>query len=179
MTTSTRLIFHVNLSLFQVRTFYRKCNKGRATCNCAVAVRSGDDVIVIDRCGPTSTAGKYKALKITLYLNGELTKGTKVLAFGGGKKYEVSSLGQSLCLKDSNLLRCCVAATFWRCNYILWSIKHFGLENSVSFTISCVFFDYCTQIILLMKTYRPSILSRNYWTCDFTGKFLSGKIMFY
>lgn len=72
-----------------MRTFYRKCNRGKATCNCAVAVRSGDDVIVIDRCGASSSTSKYKALKMTLYLNGQLTKGTRVIAYGGGKKYEV------------------------------------------------------------------------------------------
>lgn len=90
----------------QVRTFYRKCNRGRATCNCAVAVRSGDDVIVIDRCGPTvTTSGKYKPIKITLFLNGQLTAGTRILSFGGGKKYEVSTFCYYMFKLPSFILR--------------------------------------------------------------------------
>lgn len=71
---------------FEVRTFYRNCNK-KASCNCAVAVRSGDDVILIDRCGPSM--GKRSPMTIKIYLNGGLTPGTKILQFSGGKKYKV------------------------------------------------------------------------------------------
>jgi hypothetical protein len=33
---------------YSVHAFYKRC--GRASCNCAVAVKACDDVIVIDRC---------------------------------------------------------------------------------------------------------------------------------
>ena len=31
-----------------MRAFYKRC--GGASCNCAVAARAGDDVIIVDRC---------------------------------------------------------------------------------------------------------------------------------
>ena len=34
--------------MLQVRAFYKRC--GGASCNCAVAARAGDDVIIVDRC---------------------------------------------------------------------------------------------------------------------------------
>lgn len=74
---------------FQVRIFYRKCNRGKVICNCVVAVRFGDDVIVIDRCGVSFVISKYKVLKMILYFNGQLIKGIRVIVYGGGKKYEV------------------------------------------------------------------------------------------
>lgn len=66
-----------------------------------MAVQSGDDVIVIDRCfrrhlavpavrsrlssdDPTST------MKVQLFLNGNLTPGTKIHEDADGKKYFVS-----------------------------------------------------------------------------------------
>lgn len=71
-----------------MRTFYRDCNK-KATCNCAVAIRSGDDVILIDRCGQSAKIQRRKRMTIKIYKNGELTPGTRIRRFGGGKKYEV------------------------------------------------------------------------------------------
>lgn len=74
----------------QVHTFYRSCNK-KASCNCAVAVRSGDDVIVLDVCGKTRRSGKKRRpLTKKLFLNGELTPGTSVYQHNKGKKYEVN-----------------------------------------------------------------------------------------
>lgn len=74
-----------------MRTYYRSCNrkKSEASCNCAVAIKSGDDVIIFDRCGPTKSEREDRSLDIKVILNGQLTPGTKILRFGGGKKYEV------------------------------------------------------------------------------------------
>ncbi|XP_078311472.1 von Willebrand factor D and EGF domain-containing protein-like [Crassostrea virginica] len=87
---------------YAVHTFYRSCNK-RASCNCAVAVRSGDDVIVLDVCGQTRSTGKKKRRPLTkkLFLNGELTPGTSVFQQRKGKKYEVMAF---TFLQISNLL---------------------------------------------------------------------------
>ena len=71
----------------QVRTFLRNCN-GKASCNCAVAVKSGDDIIVIDRCGPRKGV-KAHPIVPRLYLNGELTPGTRIIRQSGGRKYQV------------------------------------------------------------------------------------------
>lgn len=55
-----------------------------------MAVRSGDDVIVVDRCGPTMGKSKKKTpMKLRMFLNGELTEGTEVFRQSGGKKYTV------------------------------------------------------------------------------------------
>lgn len=75
--------------LFQVHVFYRSCN-GRASCNCAVAVRSGDDVILIDKCGPKMNANKRGSLKISLFINGELTPNTHILSINNGNKFKVN-----------------------------------------------------------------------------------------
>ncbi|XP_041370718.1 uncharacterized protein LOC121384400 [Gigantopelta aegis] len=74
---------------YEVRTFLRNCN-GKASCNCAVAVKSGDDIIVIDRCGPQKAASdKRRPIVPRLYLNGELTPGTRVIMQSGGRKYQI------------------------------------------------------------------------------------------
>lgn len=54
-----------------------------------MAIKSGDDVIIFDRCGPTKSEREDRSLDIKVILNGQLTPGTKILRFGGGKKYEV------------------------------------------------------------------------------------------
>ncbi|XP_041368567.1 uncharacterized protein LOC121382945 isoform X2 [Gigantopelta aegis] len=74
---------------YEVRSFYRACN-GRASCNCAVTVKSGDDVILIDRCGPTmGTSTRKTRIAVKIFKNGQLTKHTRILQFAGGKRYEV------------------------------------------------------------------------------------------
>ncbi|XP_056005500.1 uncharacterized protein LOC130050218 isoform X5 [Ostrea edulis] len=79
---------HKSLS-YEVRTFYRKCDT-RASCNCAIAVRSGDDVILVDVCGPTmGKSPKQTPYTIKMYLNGDLTPGTEVIRRFGGKTYEI------------------------------------------------------------------------------------------
>ena len=58
-------------------------------CNCAVAVRAEDDVILIDSCGPRSNPFPERTLAVTSYINGEMTAGLRIVAFGGGDYYEV------------------------------------------------------------------------------------------
>ena len=74
----------VNHPCFQIRTFYRQCNG--PTCNCAAAVKSGDDVIVFDRCGAVVDKDHAKKtnkdVQIQMYINGELTIGTQVHRIG-------------------------------------------------------------------------------------------------
>lgn len=61
-----------------------------AAWNCALAVKSGDDVILLDVCGPSVKATTRKPIfTIKMYLNGVLTPGTEVISHGGGKTYEV------------------------------------------------------------------------------------------
>ena len=67
----------------QVHGFYRDC--GGPVCNCAAAIKSGDDVIVFDRCGAMRDADhakKDKVIEKTVYLNGDLTAGTVVRDLG-------------------------------------------------------------------------------------------------
>ncbi|XP_033756295.1 uncharacterized protein LOC117339040 [Pecten maximus] len=83
------IFYRDRLNRFEVRTFYRNCN-GRASCNCAVAVRVDDDVIVMDSCGPANVQSRRQPLKVQMYINGGgLTKGTRVIRVGGGKRYKV------------------------------------------------------------------------------------------
>ncbi|XP_033756294.1 uncharacterized protein LOC117339038 [Pecten maximus] len=87
-----------------VRVFFRKCN-GRAACNCAVAVRSGDDVILIDRCGPDSDNAQPH-LDVRSYINDDLTLGTRVVKYEGGKEYRVYlPTGSYIVVKDGQLKR--------------------------------------------------------------------------
>ena len=78
--------------MFQVHTFLRACGNflnGDATCTCAMAVQSGDDVFVFDRCGAQRDSTVTGAINVKAYINGVLTKGTRVLKFDSGNKYEV------------------------------------------------------------------------------------------
>lgn len=72
---------------FQVHVFLTSCANilnFRATCTCAVAVQSGDDVIVFDRCGLL-----FGPMNVMSYINGELTPGTNVYSFDNGASYRV------------------------------------------------------------------------------------------
>ena len=91
----------MSLSCFypQVHAIYQKCGTNiTASCNCAVAVQSGDDVIVIDRCfrdvKPVKRLdGEFKditQMKVNIFLNGQLTPGTSVYQQADGKIYLVS-----------------------------------------------------------------------------------------
>ena len=87
---------HTNLP-YKVHVIYQKCGpRVPASCNCAVAVQSGDDVIVIDRCFRdrkpfNRISGTYNAhvtkMSVDLYLNGDLTPGTTIFEESDGKKY--------------------------------------------------------------------------------------------
>lgn len=95
----------------QVHAIYQKCHPNlEATCNCGVAVQSGDDVIVIDRCfrrqltvpalrSRLSPDDPPSTMKIQLFLNGNLTPGTKIHEDADGKKYFVS-ITYTIVLKD-------------------------------------------------------------------------------
>ena len=75
---------------YEVRTFQRRCN-GHAACHCAIAIRSGDDVILIDSCGPDATPEtRTPQIEVRLYLNGDLTPGTEIIQYDGGRTYKVS-----------------------------------------------------------------------------------------
>lgn len=83
---------------------YQKCGANiDATCNCAVAIKSGDDVITFDRCrrvtsdhlttNPYSAAAhasNFTRMTTQMHLRGELTVGTKVFEQADGKKHVVS-----------------------------------------------------------------------------------------
>lgn len=87
--------------VWQVHAIYQKCRPNLlASCNCGVAVQSGDDVIVIDRCLRRQlrvpdfrsrwSSESGPAMVIQLFLNGDLTQGTKIHKDADGKKYLVS-----------------------------------------------------------------------------------------
>jgi len=74
------------------------------TCSCAIAVRAGDDVVVIDRCerrlqqefGETATVRRLHTHK--LVLGGSFTSGFEIVEYDSGKKY-------SVCMVVSNKTR--------------------------------------------------------------------------
>ena len=73
----------------QVQVIYQKCDQStNASCNCAVAVKSGDDVFVLDKCRRKGQTGQITASAI-VYANGNLTKGTRVFRKDGGLRYDV------------------------------------------------------------------------------------------
>ena len=75
---------------YAIHTFQRRCNV-RAACHCTIAIRSGDDVIVIDSCGASGTpVYRTPQIEVRLYLNGDLTPGTKIEQYNGGTTYKVS-----------------------------------------------------------------------------------------
>ncbi|ESO81961.1 hypothetical protein LOTGIDRAFT_170497 [Lottia gigantea] len=87
---------------YEVRTLYKPCSKWNPkgpSCNCGVAVRSGDDVITLSGCanGLYDKYSKHKhhhshhanPISVQMYKNGELTPGTRVRRLGCGQKYEI------------------------------------------------------------------------------------------
>ena len=72
--------------------FFDKCGNwinADATCNCGAAVQVGDDVIVVDSCGPRAIdAG---GITVTIFRNGPLTKGTMIFGNPGRTAYTVCS----------------------------------------------------------------------------------------
>ncbi len=57
-------------------------------CTCAISIRSGDDVIVVDSCRERALA-KGGNMMVDVLLNGELTSGTKILSENNGRKIKV------------------------------------------------------------------------------------------
>jgi len=101
----------------QVNAVYQRCERDvLATCNCAVMVRSGDDVLVIDRCVrqrqrmPPPLVGysdDYSPLmSVVLYLNGKLTPGTRIHQLANGHKYIVSPCLWTVEVIELNLMIC-------------------------------------------------------------------------
>ena len=70
-----------------VHTFYRAC--GQASCNCAVSVRAGDDVYVVDRCGPNMALQTEYPLTVRTYQNGRMTPDFHIIRKASGLTYEV------------------------------------------------------------------------------------------
>ena len=96
------IVISFSCGFLQVNAVYQRCERDvLATCNCGVMVRSGDDVLVIDRCVrrrhrmPPPLDGfsdeRAPVMSVLLYLNGKLTPGTRVHQLADGRKYIVSS----------------------------------------------------------------------------------------
>ncbi|GFR90472.1 von Willebrand factor D and EGF domain-containing protein, partial [Elysia marginata] len=86
------IMYQHNTLPYEVRTFYRKCNNNAASCNCAVAVRSGTDVFRVDRCGGDNkvTDRGQTPLQADFFLKfGRATGGLTVIQINGGRKYEI------------------------------------------------------------------------------------------
>jgi len=90
MYKNTRLPYQINVRL-------ENCGKV-VSCNCAVAVKAGDDVIVIDRCGRRKVnlahgasfpEGWRTVHKHVLEQGGSLTHGLKIYEYDEGRKYTV------------------------------------------------------------------------------------------
>lgn len=76
------------ITYIQVHGFFRKCNKNRAACNCAVSIKSNDDVVLFDHCGPLPSS-KTPPLDIKVYRNGNFTANTYIIEETEGRKYRV------------------------------------------------------------------------------------------
>ena len=77
-----------------MNVYFKLCSNiwnSDATCSCAVFVQSGDDVIVIDSCGPRAEA--VGTMTVTIFNNGPLTRGTRILSYNGRTKYKVGGVG--------------------------------------------------------------------------------------
>ena len=84
-----------------VHMFFKKCvgvGSNRASCNCAAAIKSGDDVILFDSCDNKRKKADHKFLRIVLYKNGDLTPGTYVERVDGGVKFKVSIIYIHTCV---------------------------------------------------------------------------------
>lgn len=86
MKNNLKLFFYFYL---QVHTFYKNCN-GIASCNCAVAVRSGDVVILLNKCQEKKIRNQY-LLQIQMFRSEEgLIPGTAIYRLAAGNRYEVT-----------------------------------------------------------------------------------------
>ena len=81
--------------LFQVQAIYQKCNR-KATCNCGVAVKSGDFVFFADRCRRKSAecnsrhrTGCGDLLETYTYEWDNIPAGTRIFRNDGGRTFDV------------------------------------------------------------------------------------------
>ena len=90
-------LINLSVCLFQINTRLENCGKV-VSCNCAVAVKAVDDVIVIDRCGRRQRNMAYGASfpdgwrtvhKHVLEQGEALTEGLKIYEHDDGRKYTV------------------------------------------------------------------------------------------
>lgn len=100
-----------------MRTVQTSCSENKNwTCTCAILVQSEDDIIVADRCAGNNITD------IRLYVNGQLTPGTRVARFGDGSKYRVSNYGPK-CRSFTLLITLCMAIIIlskWKWNTHLY-----------------------------------------------------------
>ncbi|CAH1783178.1 unnamed protein product [Owenia fusiformis] len=79
---------------YEVQVIYQRCTAGQdGTCNCAVAIRSGDSVLVIDRCRRNVTDWRREyninIMNVTLFIYKDLTPATRFFQRADGFRYEV------------------------------------------------------------------------------------------
>lgn len=80
---------HAFVSRFQVQVIQQNCtSETPASCTCAVAVRSGDDVFLIDKCRSVGS-DDVPPTTIAVLLNGDLNPGTRIFNKEDGHKWEV------------------------------------------------------------------------------------------
>ena len=72
-----------------MHTFLRKCNKGVASCNCAVAIKVDDNVVLFDRCGARAGAGGNQPMTLQIFKNTDIHPGLRIQQYHGGTKYKV------------------------------------------------------------------------------------------
>jgi hypothetical protein len=77
-----------NVIIFQVQSFYRSFDK-KASRLCAVAIKSGDGVIVIDICGPKSDSEVKWPLLVKIYKDDKMSDGTNIYRAMDGRMFKV------------------------------------------------------------------------------------------
>ena len=65
------------------------------TCNCGVLVRSGDDVMRIDKCKWVNKTSSAYPINEQLFTNGELTPRTQIFQEKDGKQFQVGYISWS------------------------------------------------------------------------------------
>ncbi|GFR90478.1 von Willebrand factor D and EGF domain-containing protein [Elysia marginata] len=75
----------------EIRSFYRKCAaQDSVSCNCAVAIQAGDDVVIFDKCGPSAgNTGSFYPMSAHMFRRGILTPGFRILSQYEGREYKV------------------------------------------------------------------------------------------
>ena len=74
----------------QVQVIYQRCTPDvDFTCTCAVAVKSGDDVFVVDRCRRIDQENADVVMRTVMFVNGDVTPGTRVFSQSDGADMKV------------------------------------------------------------------------------------------